>query len=177
MISLSSSEQIESILRSNLIIQSELSAEQVLNSLSIHGEDLDKLFDEQVYVSIDRTDALLLFELQSRQSDSDVSNSDDDSILTYRSFSLRCIVYGNDSTNVSTKIISRFRTSEVIETLQSQGIYLEQISDADILNEYKNNTMWLRNDFTLDISCKFTISKNSTGQSIDSAKVDKIIIL
>lgn len=171
-----STEDLEEILRSVLIIQSELNEEQVLNSLSIHGEDLDKLFEEQVYVSIDRTDALLLFELVGRNSTSDVSDEEDDTndILTYRSFSLRCIIYGNASQDIATKIVSRLRTKFVIEQVQSLGIYLETISDITSVNEYKNETMWQRADFMIDISCQFKIEKISTEYDMTSIDVDKI---
>ena len=171
-----STDILEEILRSVLIEQSGLNEEQVLNSLSIHGEDLDKLFEEQVYVSIDRTDAILLFELTSRESTSDITDEDDsiDTLETYRSFSLKCILYGNSSQDIATKLVSRLRSVSVVDNLQSSGIYLEAISKIDSINEYKNKTMWQRSDFVIDISCQFEIEKVSNGYDMTNISIEKI---
>ena len=177
MIAIESTAKLEELLRNLLIEQSTLASERVLNSLSIHGEDLDKLLEDSIYVSLDRTDCVLLFELISRESSSDISNEDEDAISTYRSFSLKCILYGNDSNEIATEIVSRLRTEKVIEDLQAQGIYLETVSRIESVNEYKNETMWQRNDFDIDISCLFKISKISAEYELDSVEVDKIITI
>lgn len=177
MIAIESTAKLEELLRNLLIEQSALEPERVLNSLSIHGENLDKLLEDSIYVSIDRTDAVLLFELISRESSSDISNEDEDAISTYRSFSLKCILYGNDSNEIATAIVSRLRTEKVIEDLQAQGVYLETVSRIESVNEYKNETMWQRNDFDIDISCLFKISKISAEYEFDSVEVDKIITI
>lgn len=176
MIALSNVNELNKILRNQLIKQSRLNSEQVLNALSIHGEDLDKLLEEQAYISIDRSDLLILFELQSRRNDSDVSmTNEDDSVTMYRSFNFRVIIYGNDSSSLANVLVSRFRTEAVRNELHYNGVYLERVNEPDILNEYKNNTMWLRNDIVLEISCKFNISQIDVENTFETLSKTEIL--
>lgn len=171
---LTSVDELNKILRQVIIQQSNLSDEQVLNSLSIHGEDLDKLFEEQEYISIDRSDALILFELQSRRSSADISMTNDDgSITLYRSFTFRVMIYGNDSSNIANVLIARLRTEDVRVQLLDSNIYVEKVSEPDVLNEYKNQTMWIRNDIAIDISCEFNISQfmSDNFEQINTTKI------
>lgn len=149
---------LQKYIRNMLISQSELKPERVLNSLSTYGTELDKLLQDEVYNSIDEEEDTLLFELQSRSSTSDVSMTENENINYYKSFRIKVIIYGNSSSDIALKIASRFRTEEVRCDLYSNGIYLEQITDPTIINEYKNETMWLRNDLAIDISVRFIIN-------------------
>lgn len=170
--------ELNKIFRKHIIAQSRLDGEQVLNALSIHGEDLDKLFEEQVYISIERQNLLVLFELQSRPNEADVSmTNDDESIILYRSFVFRIIIYGNDSSMLANELVARFRTEKVRNAFRDDGVHIERINDPEIVNEYKNRTMWLRNDISIDIACEFNISQIDDSEIIESAAIDKIIEL
>lgn len=172
---ISRTKELNKLLRNVLIVQSELQQDRVLNSLSLYGEDLDKLFEEQIYTSIDVSDAMILFELRSRNSSSDVSMTlQDGTIEIIRSFSLYVMIYGDDSADISSKLIARFRTEKIRNNLHNSGIYIENVSDADMINEFKNNVMWLRNDFSIDISCKFIVSQIEQDYNFDSVEVNKI---
>lgn len=180
MIAFQNVKELEKILRENLIIQSELKPERVRNSLSIYGTQLDKLLSEEIYGSIEQSDCLLLFELNSRESTSDVSmteteDNDDNSITYYKAFRLRVILYGDDSSDIALKLVARFRTEEVRSHLYEQGVYLEKISDPFKLNEFKNETMWIRNDIEIDIGCKFKIQPiNLDSNFIDITELNII---
>lgn len=159
---------IEKVMRAQLIAQSEVNQKFVRNSLSIHGEALEKLLEEQIYSSISTNDAMILFEFRDRLTDSDGSETNEDgSISYYKSYKLYVIIYGDNSTNIANNIVARFRTEAVRLALRDEGIYLEQISEASKINEYKNETMWLRNDIEIDISCQLSISQITNENYFD----------
>lgn len=173
---LSSVKELNKILREVLVSQSQLSQSKVLNALSIHGEDLDELFEEQIYTSIERYEVMILFELQSRRNTSDVSMTNDDGTITLdRSFALRVVIYGNDSSDVANLLVARLRTENIRNFLHEQGVYLEKINEPDILNEYKNNTMWLRNDIEIDIISKFNITQTELESEFSQLALMKIL--
>lgn len=162
MITLQNTNSIETIIRAALIAQSGLNGKFIRNSLSLHGEALEKVLSEQIYTSIDGLDSLMLFELQSRQNDADMSETESDgSISYYKSFTIYVIIYGDSSTDIANVLTARFRTESVRTQLQYDGIYLEKISDPQKINEYKNETMWIRNDIEIDISCQIKIKQVS----------------
>lgn len=169
MITLPNTNSIETIIRAALIAQSGLNGKFVRNSLSLHGEALEKVLSEQIYTSIDGSDSLMLFELQSRQNDADMSETEDDeSISYYKSFKIYVIIYGDNSTNLANTLSARFRTERVRRQLQSEGLYLETISDSQKINEYKNETMWIRNDIEIDISCHLSIQPTTNDDTLDT---------
>lgn len=158
--------ELNKVLRNCLITQSQMNEKMVLNSLSLYGTELDKLLislsRDQRYTSIEQNDALLLFELISRESSGDISITENEENpyhnITYnKAFKLKIIIYGDAGSDIALKTIARLRTEEVRNNLYEQGVYLEKVSDPFILNEYKNETMWLRNDFEMDIAVQFKI--------------------
>lgn len=182
MMSFGNVKELEKILKQTIATQSELSDDRVLNALSIYGTELDKVLagTDDVYESIDQSNTTLLFELKSRPATSDVSmteteENDDDSITYYKAFRLHLIIYGDLSSDVAIKLVARFRTEDVRLSLYEQGVYLEKIDDPFILNEYKNETMWLRNDIDIDISVKFNILPVTTSN--DFADITELNVI
>lgn len=175
MISLTSIEKLNSLMRDQLIKQSQLSPKRVLNALSIHGEDLDELISGSVYGSIEPSNEVILFELRSRNDGSNVTFTEENGEITcYKSYSLRIIIYGDESTTLVNKIMSRFRTIKVRNDLLSKGVYVEKISDPEKINEYKNDSMWIRNDMDIDISCKMTIPQVDDDFDYSTIRIDII---
>lgn len=157
---LQSINDIEKIIRKYLISQSQVQSNFVRNSLSIYGEALEKVLSEQIYNSINANDVMILFELKERQNTSDVSETNDSNVIDYyKSYKIHVIIYGDNSTNIANNIVARFRTIYIRDILREEGVYLEQISDASKINEYINETMWLRNDVDIDISCHLQIAQ------------------
>lgn len=176
------------ILRNTIIIQSQLPAERVLNSLSLEGTELDKLLEESRYNSIEQEDTTILFELNSTpQSNSNVSMEEGDistikeltcgetilcdnsllcgeehidrAITYYRMYNLHLVLYGQDSSFTAVKLSSRMRSQEVKSNLYAKGIYIESVSNPESINEFKNDIMWLRNDVTINLGVKFLITQ------------------
>lgn len=170
--SISGIKEINKIIRNALIKQSGLSSNNVLNALSLHGEDLDKKLSKQYYGSYETNESVLLFELNSRQSTSNTSfTDDDDKIVYYRSFTVSVTLYGDDSSDIASNIVARLRTADSKLALYSDGIYLEAVSEPTTLNEYKNETMWIRNDIELSLSCYLSIEQVEPSQPFDSTTI------
>lgn len=176
--------ELNKYLRNMLVTQSEINSDKVLNALSIYGTELDKLLSESIYTSIDQLDSVILFELINRDSNSNVSFNEyeqtslgtiDNNVTYYKCYTLKLIIYGDSSSDVANKIVARFRTEKVKEDLYENGIYLERVTDPISLNEFKNNTMWLRNDIDIDIGVKLKISQISTDSDFQSFSDLKII--
>lgn len=154
-------EELNKVIRNIIIEQSQVPSERVLNSLSVHGEDLAELLEDEIYTSIEKSNLMILFELKSRESTSDMSMYDDENerVTLIRSFTITMIIYGDDSSNLANALFARFTSKEIRNSLHDSGIYLENTSKPVIITEYKNQTMWIRNDIDLDISCSFSIEK------------------
>lgn len=173
---ITSTNEINKILRNELIIQSELDPSQIRNSLSVNGETLQKEIEKQIYESIDHNDTLILFELQTRDSVNDISlTTNDDNILYYKSYNFKLVLYGNDSIDTGNKITARFRSENVRNKLYDQGIYLESISNPITINEFINDTIWFRTDINIYISCAYNILPISKNDDIEN--VSDLIIL
>lgn len=176
MIAINDINDINKIIRKQLILQSELSSKYVRNALTTYGVTLDKLLSNQVYDTICPCDALLLFELQTRDNSADVSMTEsDDSITYYRSYNVHIIIYGQNSSNVSTKLIARLRSENVRKMLYDEGIYVELVTNDTSINEYKNDAMWHRHDFDVYISCKLSVVQLSTLEYIEKLNTLNII--
>ena len=182
MIALTTVDDIEKIVRAKLIEQSELNPKQVRNALSLHGEALEKWLDEQTFASIglhvkgydfqtwdeslwdelsdkwSNSGTMMLFELQTRDNTGDMSEDEGDVISYYRSYRVYVTIYGTYGNDISNITVARLRTQAVRLSLRNSGIYLERVSNPVKLNEYKNETMWTRNDFEIDISCKMNVA-------------------
>ena len=178
-------------LREALIAQSQLLPERILNALSLEGTELDKLLqDSQTeYNSIEQEDTTILFELMALPSSSNVSMEEGDiytardltcndtticsddvicgdfvidrSITYYKMYRLHLMMYGEDSSYTAAKLAGRFRSQETKSNLYSSDIYIETVSDPDVINEFKNNIMWLRNDLNIDLGVKIQVAQAS----------------
>lgn len=190
--------ELNKYLRNILITQTQLDGSRVLNALSLYGTELDKLLSDSTtqYDAIDNTNTTLLFELQARSSTSDMSMEEnetsvaslvcsdnvecdsltvsdngpvlDTSIAYYKSYKLNIIIYGNASSTLAGKLVARLRTETVRNKLYCDGIYLESVSDQTTINEYKNESMWLRNDITVNISVKQDIAQISVDGNFNN---------
>ena len=168
MINISSIKNIEKILRNELIKQLGLDGKYVLNSLSTHGEDLDKLLEKSIYDSYETSDSVCLFELRSRNDGTNVNYVEENDLITYyKSFDLYVIIYGDDSTDLATKLSARMNSEKVINDLQTKGIYVEKTSDPERINEFKNDVMWIRNDISINISCKLSVSQVTIDHDLE----------
>ena len=164
-------DELNRIVRASLIQQSELDSNRIVNGVSIHGQELLEKLNKYAYKSYDPDDAFIVFELQGRDSSSNVSQTTEDNTISYyMSYGIHVIVYGNGSPTLSNIICSRFRTAEVRDNLQYQGIYIESIENPRIGNDFVNSSLYMRCDFFINISCQMQISQVKQDEIFD--KID-----
>ena len=96
---------------------------------------------------------------------SESSESLDEHIDYYKSFTCKIIIYGAQSTNTAMKLSSRIRTQNVRTSLQQHGVYVESVSNLNRVQEFKNNVIWLRTDFDIDIRVQFKVLPVTTDSS------------
>lgn len=168
--------ELNKLIRNQLIVQSELPSDRVRNALTTYGTMLDKLLTKQEFDGICECDELLLFELRTREGESDVSMTEnDDTITFYKSYSLHIILYGSNSATVMNKLIARLRTRAVRQALYESGVYIEKVENDTSINEYKNDVMWHRHDTDILISCKMSITQVTDDAAFESIEPVNII--
>lgn len=168
--------ELNKILRKYLIMQSQMPSERVRNALSTYGETLDKLLNRQTYDTICPCEELMLFELRSRKSPSDKSMTESDgSVSFFKSFELYVILYGDNAATIISNLIARLRTENCRLALLNEGVYLEEVTEDESMNEFKNDTMWKRHDCSLYISCKLKVDQVMDDVVYDS--INKVNII
>lgn len=171
---ITSIENLEKIIRSLLIEQSQLEDEFVRNSLTLYGAMLDQETSSNIFETITPEQNVVLFELINRQNDSDFTETIDDIIRVCTSFTVHVIIYGDSAKTLSNILIGRLRSEKVRDDLLDQGIYLESTTFPEGIQEYKNGVMWIRNDFDINISCELEVTPVSSDYTVE--KLNDIII-
>lgn len=167
MTTITSIKELEKIVRKYLISQSELKGKFVRNALSTYGETLDKLLYKQTFDTITPCDELMLFELKTHKSSSTKSMTEvNGDITSYKSYTIHVIIYGENAADVASKTIARLRTEIIRDSLLNEGVYIEEVTDDDSINEYINNVMWRRHDFDVNISCDITVTQVTADQEL-----------
>ena len=156
----------------------------------------------EIWDSIEQKDATMLFELLPINSTSSVSMEEgdyynskdlvcspiticspdtivgdvdiDESITYYKVYRLKLTIYGSDSSAIATNVASRMRSAKVRATLYQSGIYIEQVTEPEIINEFKNNLIWLRNDIQVDIGVKYSVSQVAVDEQYETVNTIKI---
>lgn len=168
--------ELNKLVRNQLIIQAELPSDRVRNALTTYGATLDKLLTNQEFDSVCPCEELMLFELKTRENDGDVSMTEvDDTVSFYKSYTLYIILYGNNGATVMNKLIARLRTQAVRQALYEEGVYIEEVKNDSSVNEFKNDVMWHRHDTEILISCKMSIKQVTPDEVFE--KVDPVNII
>lgn len=160
MIYISNLKQIDKIIREHLILESGIQEEFVRAAHSEYGTDLDKK-NGSVFNSIEKSDTVMLFEISSE--DSEMSNSEETSegLVYHLTFRVQVIMYGDDTLTLSKVLAARLRTQKSRELLHDKGIHLRTVSNPTKIEDFKNDTIWMRNDIEMQIACDMLIDKIS----------------
>ena len=80
--------EIDKIIRNTIIEESEFEANRVLNAISVRGQNLSKLVEDNIYMSYDLDDLIIIFEVIPNPSFNDnvTMEEDDGSITNYSNF-------------------------------------------------------------------------------------------
>lgn len=145
-------------MRAELIKQSGIDQKFVINGLSLNGADLSWIDDNNVVHPFLPSDTFIIFELN-ETNDLDVIEPSDDKVAAYSSYSFKCTVYGTNASNICKTLQSRFLTDEVLASLHSKGIHIQEIQSIQSRNEVINNVVWIRKDLEFILNCEFEIDK------------------
>ena len=175
MIDLKNVNDIEVIIRNMLITQSELNEQFVRNSLSLYGTGLNEEVAEDIFDSITDNNCLVLFELNVKNGNFDISETIKDVIKIYKTYNVHIIIYGNNSNTLANILAARIRSEKVRMTLEEQGVYLEFVDEVQSVHEFKNDVLWLRTDFDMQIACEMSIKQVGENDTFDS--ISKLTLL
>lgn len=169
--------EVNKIIRNELIKQSGLKGQFVRNITSTYGQDLDMLLSHSNYSSLERDNVCILFEIEEDDIDqiSEEESTNHSSIYCYNVVKL--VIYGNSSDYVAKQLKARFETDKVRDDLINQGVYLSNISNIRSINEFKNNVMWLRTDLDLHIAFKLDIKQVDDYEPFYEGHLEDIIKL
>lgn len=165
-------EDIDVIIRNQLILQSQLDSNLVKNLASRYGADFSRNENDSIFDSIAPSEAVLFFMTEKKPTDVDVSMTNEDSTITqFSSYDIRVSIYGDDSVSISTKVVARFRTGKVRSTLYEKGIHLKSVEESGSLYEFKNEVAWLRSDFIIHIDCEHEIEQIVEDSFIENLNI------
>lgn len=172
-IPINSIDEINKIVRNEIIKQSELPSERVLNGISLHGQDLVDKINDYAYKSYDQNNSLIVFDLSLTNSENDISQTlENGKIQIYSTYSMKCYVYGYSSKQLVLKTISRLRSEESRQNLYEQGVHLISINDIVDGKEFFNETMYIRTDFTINVSIMSIYNKVETDSDLTTFDIN-----
>lgn len=154
---------LDTFVRNQLSQQSGLFLSQIRNELSLYGPLLEKQVyqdNTNIFDTITPDSPVILFNVSPRSSTNiNVSETDENDNLTiYCAFNAHIIIYGDAAMLLAQKLIARLRSQVVREIFLANDVYIENVSEALQIEEYKNSVMWIRDDFELDIACKIKVA-------------------
>lgn len=163
-------------LRSVIITQLGISAERVMNAVSVRGPELWKIISSTEINSFNLNDSFIVFEFVINDADGEfgaVDNKDGTSEVLMP-YVLKMKFYGNSCNTASQTLLASFKTSDVAITLRNAGVWVYGISKPTSINEFLNNTVWPRVDMDVKVQLSATIS---TTEATDWARSYKSITI
>lgn len=164
------------LIRNMIISQSNIDSNHVLNSLSIRGQDLQKLIqDTNIYMSYDLNDKIILFKISKNDNTNNVQLSEENDIISlYTSYKCHLYIYGNNSFDFSEILKAKILTEKNIDDMFFKGINITSCSNIENISDFINNTIWPRSDFNIYFSYKYNVSLDNNYKDINS--IDKLNI-
>ena len=158
------------LIRKMLLKQSNVNDDNVLNLMSVRGQDLQKLIqDSGIYVSYDLNDSIILFNISKSNSTENVQLDLQNNIIpTYMSYRCHIYVYGNNSYFLAEIIRSRILTQKNLDDMVGNGIKITSCSDIETSRGFINETVWPRSDFDINFSCLYEIKPVDDYEVMDT---------
>lgn len=179
MTQISNLHDIETIVGNMLVKQSQLDKSRIVNAITPRGVDLSKFVTEKVKLSYDLNDVVIIFELLATEIEdinfTEIGDGDKDSNIRENSaFEVKLTIYGNEALGMAKILKARIESEKVRTDLLDKGLYLIDVQQIESINEYLNETMWPRADFSFRIACEMSIAQ--VDDMTEIANVDKLDI-
>jgi len=153
-------EEIIKVMRKALNEQSGVPLDKILNTLGVRGAELAKMISETEEMGIDNNDVFIMFNIEEdMNAKHTVLEEDERHMTSIAPFKFKLYIYGNGGYVVSQNILARFKSPEVAYDVRDRGVHIKDISYPISVNEYLNDTLWIRHDMEFSIEVKFTINK------------------
>lgn len=160
--------EVDKIIGDMLVKQSELQRGSIVNGCSIRGVDLSKFVTEKVKLSYDLSDSVIIFETKtSNNDDIDFTETEKDVVRESLSLEVSVIIYGNQSLALAKVLKARFESEKVRNDLLDKEVYLSSVNEITFMNEFINETIWPRADFSMSIACEIQVSQIDEMSEID----------
>lgn len=164
--------EVDKIIGDMLVKQSELQRGSIVNGCSIRGVDLSKFVTEKVKLSYDLSDSVIIFETKASSNDDvDFTEAENDVVRESLYLEVSVIIYGNQSLTLAKKLKARFESEKVRNDLLAKEVYLSSVNEITSMNEFINETIWPRADFSMNIACEIQVSQIDEMSEIDKADV------
>lgn len=168
--------ELDKLIGNELLIESELPKDCIINGLSVRGPELLKYINDKLYLSPNLNDTVLIFECSHNKNNClSEYNEINDELILFNSFEYKVILYGNHSKNIASKLKARFESDSVKQHLYDEGIYLEYVDYPESINEIINETVWIRTDLSINLSCQMKF--NSIKNELNFDKINKITLI
>ena len=142
--------------RAEIIRQTGLPSEFVLNSHSVYGPDLLKTINQTIEVSPEIKNGFIVFEFREIESeDYGATQSSETSMETLAAYGFFCRIYGDNCHYYAQKILSVFKYPDTVVKLRQSGCHITSVHAIGSINEFINNVLWPRCDIEIDMICRF----------------------
>lgn len=164
--------EIDIIVRTHLIRQSQIDQSLVKNLASRYGSSFSKNETDEIFDSVLPSDNIIFFITEKSPSSNDVSlTNEDETITQYSSYDVKVSIYGDDSANLAMKLVARFRTSKVRTSMFESGLHIHSIEESGSIHEFKNDVAWLRTDFTIHVECEHRVEQVEDDLDVSSLNI------
>ena len=172
MTQISNIHEIEKIIGDMLVKQSQLDKSRIMNGLTPRGADLSKFVTENVKLSYDLFDTVIIFEILSSEAENinfTEQEAEGTDIRENACFEAKITIYGNESMQMAKMLKARFESEKVRYDLLNSGLYFIDDSATQSMNEFVNNTVWPRTDWSFRIACEMMFAQVDTMYVIENA--------
>lgn len=137
--------------------KSGLNSQRILNADSVRGTDISQMINSTESYSPAQSDSFLLFELLEDTSGEHfvTPGQREQDMMSIQSFNFHIMIYGNNSPMDAQKISTIFKNADLVLGLRDSGIFVNQVSAVDPINEFINNTLLIRRDIDIKIEVRF----------------------
>ena len=160
MTSINNIHTIEKIVGNMLVKQSQLDKSRIMNAITPRGVSLSKFITDNVKLSYDLNDVVIIFEVTTTNIDDiNFTEYDTNNIREDAAFEIKITIYGNESIAMAKILKARFESEKVRSDLLDSGLYLIDTTSAMSLNDFLNDTMWPRADWSFRVACEMYIDE------------------
>lgn len=141
--------EIDKILGNIIVEQSELDRNNIKNGLGIRGSDLSKFINENIYISPNIKDTIIIFNTELE--DNPITEEKENEIVIDNFLNFKLMIYGAHSKNLAYILKARLESEEVRYELTSKYINLINIDNVISVDDIINNTIYPRCDLNIHL--------------------------